>query len=205
MASKHVLALILRHGSTVANEKNLFRSRLDVSLDEKGFKQADAAADFLGRYDLERIVTSPMLRAYQTACIVQSNFQHAPLIQDRALMPWDLGFLVGKDRELYGPILDLYVQNPYKTIPDGEALDCLRVRTRQFFEGELEREDSLTLYVAHTSNIITLSNLIAGTTMGADQADAVGPGGILAVYEGAQGLEIEPIYGAVKEPEYGVS
>ena len=203
---KHLVALLHRHGETTLNADNAFRSRMDPPLNDVGLKQAEAAAEFLGRYDLERIVTSPMLRAYQTACLVQREFPTVPVVQDRSLMPWDLGFMAGLDRDLYHDILDLYVKQPYKVVPDGEALDQLKLRTKLFFTSEFEREEGLTCYVLHTSNIITLSNLILGTeNMSPDQADAVEPGGVLAIYEGVQGLEVEPIYGAVKEPEYGVS
>jgi broad specificity phosphatase PhoE len=179
---------------------------MDPPLNEQGIQQAERAAEFLGRYDVERIVTSPMLRAWQTACLMLKEFPHVPVLQDRSLMPWDLGFMAGLDRDLFKDILDLYIRHPEKVVPDGEALDQLKERTKLFFAQEFEREEGLTCYVCHTSNIITLSNLLNGEeALQPDQGEAVGPGGILAVYEGAKGLEVEPIYGAVKKPEYGVS
>jgi broad specificity phosphatase PhoE len=179
---------------------------MDPPLNEVGIKQAEAAADFLGRYDLERIVTSPMLRAWQTSMLVRRDFPHIPIIQDRSLMPWDLGFMAGCDRDLYADILNFYVEHPGKQIPDGEALDQLKQRTEQFFCEEFERDEGLTCYVCHTSNIITLSNLLNGTSeLKPDQGEAVGPGGVLAVWQGSKGLEVEPIYGQAKPAELGVS
>src|SRR5271166_5378987 len=203
---KSLIALLHRHGETSLNAQNAFRSRMDPCLNETGLKQAEASAEFLSRYDIERIVTSPLLRAYQTACIMRYEFPHVPIIQDRALFPWNLGFMAGLDRDLFADILNFYVANPGKVVPDGEALDSLKQRTKQFFAQEFEKEEGLTCYVLHTSNIITLCNLVEGhETLQAEQGEAVGPGGVLAVYEGIKGLEIEPIYGHVKQAEYGVS
>jgi broad specificity phosphatase PhoE len=203
---KSLIALLHRHGETSLNAQNAFRSRMDPCLNETGIKQAEASAEFLSRYDIERIVTSPLLRAYQTACVMQREFPHVPVIQDRALFPWDLGFMAGLDRDLFADILDFYVRHPAKVVPDGEALDALKRRTEQFFKQEFEREEGLTCFVCHTSNIIALCNLVEGhETLRPEQGEAVGPGGVLAVYEGIRGLEVEPIYGQVKQAEYGVS
>jgi broad specificity phosphatase PhoE len=204
--AKKLVALLHRHGSTLNNELNQYRSHLDPSLDAKGVEQAEESADFLEKYDIEKIVTSPMLRAYQTASITYTRFPHVPFIQDRGLMPWNLGFLAGKDRDTFAEILQFYVDNPYKTVPQGDALDVFKQRTEQFFTQEFEKDEGLTMYCCHTSNIITLSNLLSGdSTMQAERHEAVGPGGILAIFEGGGGLEMEPIYGEAKPQTYGVS
>ena len=66
---KKMVAVIQRHGYTVLNETNAYRGRQDPPLDAEGLKQAEAAAENLKeeKVKLERIVSSPMLRACQTA------------------------------------------------------------------------------------------------------------------------------------------
>lgn len=204
--SKTLIALLHRHGSTVLNESNTFRSRMDPPLDEQGLFQAERAAEFLERYDIERVVTSPMMRAWQTAEVMQLAMPHVPVVTDRWLMPWDLGFMAGKDREAYGPILELYVNSPELRPPDGESLLAFKDRTARFFEREFEQAEGLTCYVCHTSNIVSLNNIINGNDdLKPEIGESVGPGGVVAIYEGPRGLEMEPVWGVEKKAEYGVS
>jgi broad specificity phosphatase PhoE len=198
--ANRLVALLHRHGETTLNANNAFRSRMDPPLNEEGLKQAEGAAEFLGRYDLERIVTSPMLRAYQTACVMQQEFPTIPLIQDRSLMPWDLGFMAGLDRDMFSDILNFYVRNPYKTVPDGEALDQMRQRTKQFFTQEFERDEGLTCYVCHMSTLVTLMELLC-----LDKEEGVEAGGVLALYHSGLNFEADVLYGDVKHAEHGVT
>lgn len=134
------VALIVRHGDTEANERGVFRSRLDPPLNEKGLKQAEAAAAWIAKnHKIDRIVSSPLLRALQTADIISESV-HAPVTQDRGLFPWNLGFLGGRDRETYEPILNFFVDNPKEQIPDGESLDEFEERVQDFFYPELKQE-----------------------------------------------------------------
>jgi len=202
----NLIALLHRHGSTILNEKNTFRSRMDPCLDENGLRQAERAAEFLERYDIEKIVTSPMLRAWQTAEIMRLAMPSVPVFTERWLMPWDLGFMAGKDREEYGALLEFFVMNPEQKPPEGESLFAFKERTERFFTQEFERNDSLVCYVCHTSNIVSLNNIINGNDdLKPEIGESVGPGGIVAILEGPQGLEMEAIWGVEKKAEYGVS
>ena len=59
------MLIIVRHGRTVANAGGLLQGRVDHPLDEVGVQQAQDIAAALGRVDL--VVSSPLLRAHQTA------------------------------------------------------------------------------------------------------------------------------------------
>lgn len=206
MSAKRIIALLHRHGETDLNAGNVFRSRLDPCLDDNGLKQAEYAADFLEQYDIERIVTSPMLRAWQTAHIMQIVMPHVPIHQERALFPWDLGFMSGKDREEYADLLEYYVMNPEKKPPEGEPLLLFKLRTQNYFEQEFDRDEGLTCYVCHTSNIVALNNILNGNDdLKPEIGESVGPGGVVAIIDGPRGLEMEPVWGMEKKAEYGVS
>jgi broad specificity phosphatase PhoE len=204
---KRVIALLHRHGETDMNAGNKFRSRMDPQLDPHGLKQAVEAAEFLERYDLARIITSPMLRAYQTAVITQeSGFTHIHIEQNRELLPWDLGFMAGKDRDPYLPILEFFISCPDVVPPEGECLSNFKMRTEQFFAREFEEAEGLNLYVCHTSNIVSLNNILNNNEdLKPEIGESVGPGGVVAIVEGAHGLEMEPVWGIEKKAEYGVS
>ncbi len=59
------MLIIVRHGRTAANAGGLLQGRADNPLDEEGRSQAEAIAAALGDVDL--VVSSPLLRARQTA------------------------------------------------------------------------------------------------------------------------------------------
>jgi broad specificity phosphatase PhoE len=202
VADKELVALIQRHGSTTLNEDNKFRARMDPPLDDQGIKQAQDAAENLRELGVkpERIVSSPMLRTVQTADVFAEEFD-LDVEQDRSLISWNLGFLSGKDRDAYQPILEMYVDNPKLTIPDGEPLEALEERTFEYFDKELKKE-KLTIYVSHNSNIVTLESLIAGDKVGRPESSetSVQPGGTLAIYVNDSGeYSTDVIFGSEKK------
>lgn len=201
------VALLVRHGDTEANEANVYRSRLDPPLNAKGFKQADKLASYIKKhFQVSKITTNPLLRAVQTADRIAEELG-LEVIQDRALFPWHLGFLGGKDKEKYEPILKTFVDNPKEAIPDGESLDSLEDRIHEFFDAELKKKldgEKIPVYVTHTSDIIVLDNLLKDADGKPEMGEAtVGPGGLVAIYPTEGGFEMEPIMGEEEESTYG--
>lgn len=226
---KTLIALLLRHGESAANSSNMFRSRIDPPLTDKGLKQANDAASFIAEnFKISRIISSPMLRAMQTADTVADKVGLS-VVQDRGLMCWNIGFLAGKDRETYGPILETYVDNPDLTIPEGESLEYFTARTQTFFEENLDvaketdkhecvpdgasglwtfyetDPQCVTLFVCHTSNLVCLENIITDNPAGRPESGeaAVGTGGIAALYADGEELVIELVFGVEKPANFG--
>ena len=59
------MLIVVRHGRTPANAEGRLLGRLDPDLDEVGVEQARAVAEWIGPVD--RVITSPLARARQTA------------------------------------------------------------------------------------------------------------------------------------------
>ncbi len=59
------MLVLVRHGRTAANAERRLQGRLDLPLDDVGVAQVAGIAAWLGRPD--RVVSSPLLRARQTA------------------------------------------------------------------------------------------------------------------------------------------
>lgn len=136
--AKRLVCLIARHGETKANAANVFRSRMDPPLNKNGEDEAEKVGKIVcKRYKVRRIVSSPMLRAVQTADII-AEACGAKVTQDRGLISWNLGFLSGKDKKEYADVLDYFVDNPKEPVPEGESLDDLEERTWEFFKDELK-------------------------------------------------------------------
>ena len=70
----------VRHGESEANAAHRFSGRSDSPLTERGRAQARAAARRLSAYDVTAVVSSPLLRARQTAERLMENWK-APLPQ----------------------------------------------------------------------------------------------------------------------------
>lgn len=87
--------LCLRHGATDWNRQGLFQGRTDNPLNADGIAQAHAAAARLRPIPLEYIVSSPLVRAVQTAEIVGAA-SSGPLSIDAGIIECDFGSLEGK-------------------------------------------------------------------------------------------------------------
>jgi len=97
-----MLTLVLtRHGLTPRSipEQHLGQ-RLDVELSAAGRVQAEALAARLAPVRFERIVSSPLVRARQTAEIVAARLEHpAPVATDVRLLEMDYGDWEGRTYE----------------------------------------------------------------------------------------------------------
>jgi broad specificity phosphatase PhoE len=181
---------------------------MDPPLDEKGLKQAEDAAENLKAEGIEikRIVSSPMLRACQTADCLSEAFD-VPVEQDRSIISWNLGELSGKDKDTWSDILDLFVDNTKLVPPDGESLDSFEERNFQYFDKEFRKEDKLTAYVSHNSNCVAINRMIDEEYKGRAESEddiAVKPGGTLGVYVDSEGkYSVEVLFGKEEAAAFG--
>lgn len=62
--------ILVRHGESAANEKNVFAGHTDVELSDLGKKQAEKTAEYIAKnYTVDAIYSSDLKRAYETgAC-----------------------------------------------------------------------------------------------------------------------------------------
>lgn len=200
---KKPIALVLRHGTTNMNIDNKFRGFLNPKLDDKGIVDAHKAAEYLKSCHVERIVCSPLNRAYQTAQIVSGVIGGRFIEQCNSLFPWAVPEIMGKDRDEYADVLDHFIDNKDEVPEDGESLNQFMDRVGDYFE-EAFKIPSLTLYVTHISDIVTLTDLIHGDSSGRpEEGEVVAPGGIIAVYEEAEGYSTDVVFGKAKTAEYG--
>lgn len=64
--------ILLRHGESEANVNKQFAGFLDTPLTERGRAQAEQAALYMGWYHFDRVISSSLERAYETAQIATS-------------------------------------------------------------------------------------------------------------------------------------
>lgn len=96
--------ICLRHGATDWNRQGLFQGRTDNPLNDDGIAQAHAAAEKLRTVALAHVVSSPLLRAVQTAEII-ANIASRTVTLDRGLIELDFGSFEGQ------PVRELMVRH----------------------------------------------------------------------------------------------
>lgn len=201
-----LVALILRHGETLLNAQNCYRSWIDVPLNDRGITQAEEAAKFLSKFPIKRVLCSPLLRAFVTADIAAKPHK-LRVGQTRGLFPWRLGVFSGRSKKENQSALKLFVASRDVAIPDGESLNAFEDRQFAFFAASLGKGDQpLTLYVCHTSNVAALQNFTDEENRGEpEDSDMVQPGGVLAVYWDGKLHRAEPVFGAAEPAQFGGS
>ena len=92
-ASNEALLVVVRHGESEWNVLGKWQGRADTQLTESGRAQARAAAEHISRgaFSFERVVSSSLRRAHDTAAIIAEHLGlAAPQVDDR-LVETDVG------------------------------------------------------------------------------------------------------------------
>ncbi len=146
------MIVFARHGQTAPNRDGLVLGRADPDLTGEGHRQAARLGVALACEPVTAIVTSPLLRARQTAEAVAAACGDVPVLVDQRLVEIDWGTWEGR------PAGSLAVADVDRwradegTAPEGESLDSLSRRVESFCAETLE-EDGLVVAVSHVSPI----------------------------------------------------
>lgn len=99
--TNEIVIILLRHGRSQADDDGVHEGRYDSPLTEIGRSQAYSRAhDFLSRnLKFDRIITSPLKRAYETANIV-GQLLNIPIETDPDWIEVDNGPLAGLPRDV---------------------------------------------------------------------------------------------------------
>lgn len=157
--------VLLRHGQSVYNKKNLFTGIIDVQLSRQGIKEALKAKKILKNYVFNYVFSSALKRAIDTADIV---FPNSPIIKEKALNERNYGELSGKNKHevkaKYGEKQFLYWRRSYLGAPPlGESLKNTYERVIPYFTNEilpLLKTANNILVVAHGNSLRALIKLI---------------------------------------------
>lgn len=152
---KHMLNVyLLRHGQTAWNaDGNRYCGRTDLSLTEKGIKQAQTVYEQLKNYSFDAVYSSPLQRAFRTAQIASGEKE---VIKDHRLIEADFGNWEGKPKEQFIKE-DEELWNNWSTDPSvtkaggtGETAQEIVDRVDDFFTSILHQHKTANvLVVAH--------------------------------------------------------
>lgn len=148
---------IVRHGETVWNAKNLVQGRTDIELNENGRKLAGMTGQKLESVTFDKIYSSPLIRAYETACLIRGH-RNIPIIRDDRLQELCFGINEGQNsRELLADQTNnfhTFFEQPecYIAPENGETFEQICERAKAFMTEVVENEKKETkriMIVAH--------------------------------------------------------
>lgn len=112
---------ITRHGQTEENVKRILQGQMPGHLTDEGIRQAEQLRELLRHQHFDRIITSDLKRAVDTARIIAEPHQ-CPIEEDSLLRERDFGIHTG------GP----YIKISHALDPSAETIDHVALRARQF-------------------------------------------------------------------------
>jgi broad specificity phosphatase PhoE len=166
---------LLRHGESEGNAKGYHQGQTDFPLSIKGVQQAEALAQYwLDRQEtFDQIISSPLLRALQTAEII-ARYLKMPIEQNPLWMERDAGLISGLHHLVAA---EQYPQPDFVTPYDpfginGESQWDVYLRAGKAAQDLLRRPPAKYLIVAHGGLLDMFMYAILGI---APQANFNGP------------------------------
>ena len=147
---------IVRHGETVWNVDGKMQGHIDIELNENGRALAIELGQSLREVYFDRIYSSPLIRAYETACLIRGD-RPIPIIRDDRLREIGFGILEGthfsewlKEDCPYR----FFFTEPGRYVPPkgGESLEQVCIRAKEFLQQVVEsawEDTERIMIVAH--------------------------------------------------------
>lgn len=148
---------IVRHGETVWNAENLLQGSTDIELSENGRALAGETGENLEGVHFDKIYSSPLIRAYETANLIRGH-RNIPIIRDERLRELCFGVNEGKNmlkllKDEEDPFHHLFKRpDLYQAPAGGETLEHVCRRAAEFMREIIEpqeKEAERIMIVAH--------------------------------------------------------
>lgn len=127
--------LVVRHGETEWNRKNMILGRTDIPLSETGILQAKKLKDNIP-YEFSHVVASPLKRTAMTAKIICEN-RNVDIKYDDRLIEMNFGIFEGKDRK--DEMFQKEKRNFFTRFPQGESYFQVAQRVYNCLDEIIER------------------------------------------------------------------
>jgi len=145
--------ILVRHGETEWNVKEVFRGRIDIELNETGLKQAQLLAKYLSDIKIDAIYSSPLKRALTIAEII-ANYHKLKVEIAPGLIDFDYGEWQGlphqEVRDKYSRLYARWIRHPDRVrMPAGESLDEVRKRAMNVVDKVIAKYKGSVVLVSH--------------------------------------------------------
>ena len=154
---------LIRHGESEANKNGIICGWLDAHLTEKGKEDAKLAKAVLSNVTFDKIYTSDLIRAKETANIALPNMQteSTPLLREI-----NVGDLQGKKFADFPNEREIFLTNGYKAY-NGESRDDLFDRVNQFKKMLEDKDYENVAVFAHAGVLRSFLNNVLKTKIDA--------------------------------------
>ncbi len=160
--------ILVRHGQTVWNREKRAQGISDIELSQHGRSQAECLALSLRNEKIDRIISSPLKRALQTAEVI-NRFHHLPIHTEDGLMELNMGnfegISLGRMSHDHEDFLKQWFDDPASVVmPGGGSLADLQRRSWGVVE-RLIGKTGATLLASHNFTIMTILSMIQGADL----------------------------------------
>ncbi len=139
----------VRHGKTDWNELDIIIGHKDVMLNNNGIEEINDLSNILSSFNIDRIISSDLARAKQTAEIISKKI-NTDIIYDSRLRGYDYGLLEGHHRyNIKSCTWNVF--RKYPEIFNAESNEDFYNRIKNFFEQLDFSKD--TIIVTHGGSI----------------------------------------------------
>ena len=148
---------MIRHGETTGNVQKLFYGNMDLPLTENGRSQARALQPLLEKFQFDRVYSSDLSRAVETAKLVIPGCEP---VQTPLLREYEMGTLCGKTHKeglaMYG-----YLNSHYE-VAGGESPAQVAARLQAFLDEVVRQGDDRVAVFTHSGIMKTMLMLVLG-------------------------------------------
>lgn len=148
---------MIRHGETLGNVQKLFYGNMDYPLTDKGRAQAAELKPLLANYSFDRVYSSDISRAVETARLAIPGCQP---IQTPLLREYEMGSLCGKTHE-EGKAIYGYLNSHYE-LAGGESPQQVAERLSKFLDQVTQRPEERIAVFTHSGVMKTMMMLVLG-------------------------------------------
>ena len=160
---------IVRHGETDANTAGLLQGSLDIPLNESGRQLAVVTGRALRGVRFDACISSPLIRAYETAELILRESQNDisietdPRIQEVRMGEWEGKKCRRGEYEVPEEEFSPFFHDTFnfKGFPGGETIEQLCARTQGFLKELLNKNDDKTyLVTTHGAALRAMLNFL---------------------------------------------
>ena len=171
---------IVAHGETKMDREGRIHGHLDPPLTLAGKLTAKKQAKQLKNKSIEKIYSSPRIRARETAETLSKELGVPVEVRDE-LIPWRLGSMSGAKTNSIKPLIEFFSSRPNRAIPGGEAKADVLGRYHKFVS-ELKKGKGSIAIAGHSQH-----------TLGFDYASKGGDAGKVPMIGGNAG-EVKEVH-----------
>lgn len=149
---------LIRHAMSMGNDDGYYCGHRDVSLSEKGYAQLELLAERFANVELNRIYSSPLQRAYETAKAV-NRAHELDITLKYDLIEFDAGDFQGRTfdeiNRIYREEFECYKHDPGNfCAPGGESAEQLRERSVNTMRAIAQENSGKTVAVVSHGDFI---------------------------------------------------